>query len=106
MLLDILKEAFFGGKAAKTDPITRGGSDMDDLAMLRGTEPRKILQKMADEKVCAIMSYLSKGKWHVAKVVPVSLGINHMLVEILPGKKQNPLNIQIDQPVGMCTGPQ
>ena len=100
MLLDILKEAFFGYKTEKADYFTRG-ENMDELAMLRGTEPRKILQKMVEAKACAIMSYLSKGKWHVAKVVPVKLGINHMLVEILPGRKQNPLNIQIDQPVGM-----
>jgi len=47
------------------------------------------------------MSYLSRGKWHVAKGVLTNLGVNRIDIEIRPGKKPYPINIQVDQPVGV-----
>jgi len=74
---------------------------MNEVTMLRGAEPRRILQTVIDEKVPAVTSYLSKGKWHVAKVILTGLGANKLNVQILPRKKPHPINIRVDQPVGV-----
>ena len=74
---------------------------MSEIAMLRGTEPREILQTVIEKKIPAIMSYLSKGKWYVAKVIPTELGANRLDVEILPKENARPINIQEEQPVGI-----
>jgi len=72
------------------------------VMLLRGDEPEKILQTAIDKKVPAIMSYLSKGKWHVAKVLLTDLVANRLSVEsTATRKKQHPLNIQVNQPVGI-----
>lgn len=52
--------------------------------MLRGAEPREILQAVIEKRIPAIMSYLSKGKWHVAKVLLTNLGANRLSVEVGP----------------------
>ena len=75
---------------------------MNKVMVLRGDEPEKILQTAIDEKVPAIMSYLSKGKWHVAKVLLTELVGDRLTVDsATPKKKQHPLNIQANQPVGI-----
>ncbi len=88
---------------------------MKEAVGLRSAEPREILQKVIGEKIPAIMSYLSKGKWHVAKLVLTELGANRFTVEIWrpsreesrdggvvkPRKKPYPINIQVEQPVGI-----
>ncbi|MGD2093806.1 MAG: PilZ domain-containing protein [Phycisphaerales bacterium] len=72
------------------------------VMLLRGDESNKILQTATDKKVSAIMSYLSKGKWHVAKVLLTGLEDNKLIAEsAATRKKQRPVNIQIDQPVGI-----
>ena len=46
---------------------------MNEAAMLRGAEPREILETAIQEQVPAIMTYLSRGKWHVTKVMLTNL---------------------------------
>ncbi len=75
---------------------------MNKVMLLRGDEPEKILQTAIDKKVPAIMSYLSKGKWHVAKVLLNKLVGDRLSVDSATSKKkQHPLNIQANQPVGI-----
>ena len=74
---------------------------MSRVEMLRGAEPRNILETMVDGQVPAIMSYLSNSKWHVAKVQLVGLGANRLSVQITKGAKPHPINIQVDQPIGI-----
>ena len=75
---------------------------MNKVMLLRGDEPEKILQTAIDKKVPAIMSYLSKGKWHVAKVLLNELVGDRLSVDSATSKKkQHPLNIQANQPVGI-----
>ena len=75
---------------------------MNKVMLLHGKEPEKILQTAIDKKVPAIMSYLSKGKWHVAKVLLSELVGGRLTVDsAAPKKKQHPLNIQANQPVGI-----
>jgi hypothetical protein len=69
--------------------------------MLHGAEPREILQTVIDEETPAIMSYLSRRKWHVSKVVLTNLGAGRLDARIFPRRKPHPINIQIDQPVGI-----
>jgi hypothetical protein len=91
------------------------GIGMNELMLLDGTEPRKILQTVTERKSPAVMSYLSKDKWHAARVALVSLGANKFDVEVMGPAcektddesdaplegKPHPLNIRIDQPVGI-----
>jgi len=74
---------------------------MNEVVMLRGPEPRKILQTAIEKEIPAIMSYLSKGKWHVAKVVLTDLGATRFDVNVSPRRKPHPINIRVDQPVGI-----
>ena len=78
---------------------------MNEIAMLHEAEPRKILEMVAQEQVPAIMTYLSGGKWRVAKVLLIECGAGSFSVEISPNKswthKPHPMNIRLDQPVGI-----
>jgi len=75
---------------------------MNEVMTPRGVEPEKILQTAIDQNVPAIMSYLSKNKWHVATVVLRKLAEDRLSVEsTTPNRKQRPINIQINQPVGI-----
>jgi hypothetical protein len=74
---------------------------MNEVLMLREAEPREILKTAIEQKVPAIMSYLSKGKWHVAKVLLTNLGANRLSTEIWPQERLYPINIQANQPVGV-----
>jgi len=100
-MLDILKKTLFGRESRIPKRIATGGVDMNEVAMLHGAEPRSVLQSVILKKVPAIMSYLSKGKWHVAKVVVTGLGACSLNAEIQRTRKPHPINIQINQPVGL-----
>jgi len=75
---------------------------MSKVFMLQGAESEQILRAVIAKKIPAIMSYLSRDKWHVAKVQLTDLAANRLSVEGLgPRNKPRPINIQIDQPVGI-----
>jgi len=75
---------------------------MNEMVVLRGVDPREILRTAVDKKVPAIMSYLSKGKWHVAKVLLTELGADRFSIESTHVEKRpHPINIQMNQPVGI-----
>jgi hypothetical protein len=100
MVFGILKKGLFKGKAGILKHIA-GGVDMSKVGTLHGAEPRQILQAVIEKKVPAIMSYLSKRKWHVAKVLLTSLGASQLNVQLSPREKPHPINIQVGQPVGI-----
>jgi hypothetical protein len=77
------------------------GVDMNEVVMLRGAEPREILETAIEEKIPAIMTYLSRNKWHVTKVLLTNLGANRLSTEIWPKEKPHPINIRVNQPVGI-----
>jgi hypothetical protein len=75
---------------------------MDKMVMLGGDETDEILRKVIEKKVPAIMSYLSKDKWHVAKVILTDILGNRMTIESMHSdERQHPINIRIGQPVGI-----
>jgi hypothetical protein len=75
---------------------------MSEIVILQGPESQAILEMVVRSQSPAILSYLSKDKWHMAKVVMKDLRNGRLYVENChtPGKP-HPINIQIDQPVGM-----
>ena len=79
-----------------------GGVGMSKVVMLHGAESEEILQAAIEQKVPAIMSYLSKDKWHVAKVLLTDVAANRLTVEGSGWReKPRPINIQVNQPVGI-----
>lgn len=75
---------------------------MNELVTLRGVGPNEILQTAIDKKVSAIMSFLSRGKWHVAKVRLTALGADRFSIESIHSTdRPHPINIQVNQPVGI-----
>ena len=85
----------------RTRDWSKGGT-MNDVMTPRGVEPREILRIAIDNNVPAIMSYCSRGKWHVAKVLLIGLDGDRLCVESMAQKKTlRPINIQINQPVGL-----
>ncbi len=81
----------------------------NDIVILQGLESQTVLQAVVQSQSAAIMSYLSKDKWHVAKVVmkqlaadPTRGGAGKLYVEgYHAAGKPHPINIRIGQPVGM-----
>jgi len=75
---------------------------MSEIVMLQGPQSQTILMMVVRDQSPAIMSYLSKDKWHVAKVVMKDLKDGRLYVENCHAcGKPHPINIQIDQPVGV-----
>ncbi|MEN6337118.1 MAG: PilZ domain-containing protein [Phycisphaerales bacterium] len=80
---------------------------MSDIVMLQGSDSQTVLQAVVQSQSAAIMSYLSKEKWHVAKVVMKQLsgdatGNGKLFVEGYHADgRPHPINIRIDQPVGV-----
>jgi hypothetical protein len=78
------------------------GGTMNDVMTPHGVKPEEVLRVAIDQRVPAIMSYLSKGKWHVAKILLTGLEGNRLRVESMIQKKTlRPINIQVNQPVGV-----
>jgi hypothetical protein len=100
-MFGFLNKTLFWRKSGDMKRITTGEVDMNEVAMLQGAEPRRILQSVLEKKVPAILTYLSRGKWHVAKGQVTDIGACSLNVRIFRTKKPHPLNIRVDQPVGL-----
>ena len=74
---------------------------MNEVMTPHGVDREKILQIAIDTEVPAIMSYLSRDKWHVAKILLTKLDGDRLSVESTISRKQRPINIRVDQPVGI-----
>ena len=75
---------------------------MNEMVTLQEEQSEKVLHAVIMEKTPAILSYSSRGKWHVAKVIITDLSQGKLKIEsIRTNQKQHPINIQIDQPVGI-----
>jgi hypothetical protein len=75
---------------------------MSEIVILQGEESRTVLAAVVEQQSPAIMSYLSKDKWHVAKVTLKSMADDKLYIEGCHAMgKPHPINIQINQPVGL-----
>ncbi len=72
---------------------------MSQITMLRGTEPREMLNIALRESIPAILSYASKDKWHATKVKITNLGAAKLEIDLWPNRKPHPINIQMGQQV-------
>jgi len=77
-------------------------TQMNKVMVLQGPERDQILQTAIDRGITAIMSYMSKGKWHVAKVLFTRYVDDRLYAETTrDDSKHRPVNIQAEQPVGI-----
>jgi hypothetical protein len=77
---------------------------MNEVVMLEGSQSQQILRAVIDRKIPAIVSYLSKDKWHVAKVTVARLDATAGRLYLEGSRSLGrllPLNIRIGQPVGV-----
>jgi hypothetical protein len=86
---------------------------VNEVVLIKGPESKRILQNTIEKKILASMCYLSKGKWHVAKVMPIRVDDASLAVAVLPGVpsadgnsqsfewRPRPVNIHIGQSVGL-----
>jgi len=86
---------------------------VNEVVMLRGYEPKRILEKISENQVPVAMCYLSRGKWHVAKVLLGDVKNDTMTMMSLPSMRKSsssggsdvlrprPINVQVGQSVGM-----
>jgi len=75
---------------------------MSEIAMLQGHESQAVLVKVVEQQSQAIMSYLSRDKWHVAKVVMRDMAGDRLYVDgCRSSRRPHPINIRINQPVGL-----
>ena len=75
--------------------------EMNEVMTPHGIDPEKILKIAIDMKVPVIMSYLSRDKWHVAKILLTNIDGDKLSVESTISSRQRPINIRVDQPVGI-----
>jgi hypothetical protein len=91
-----------------------GGCEVNEVVVLKGAESKRVLQSVIDKKIQALMCYLSRDKWHIAKVLPVRVDESGCAVSVLPAAmtggnginqlsewKPRPVNIHIGQSVGL-----
>lgn len=74
---------------------------MNQPELLQIDQLNKVLQAAAEQQISAAMSHLSKGKWHMTKVTVKGLDVSRLYLEIAPKENPRPINIRIDQPVGI-----
>jgi c-di-GMP-binding flagellar brake protein YcgR len=74
----------------------------NSVSTLDDRESLQLLKTVIKREVTAILSYMSKNKWHVAKVYLLDLDMDRLWIESMhPETRRQPLNIQVGQPVGI-----
>jgi len=76
---------------------------MEKRRKLEKDQKRDVLDSLAAEKAQAIVSYMSRSKWHISKVVIVDYNEKTITVEIPSRNSRHPINIKAEQPVGISS---
>ncbi len=75
---------------------------MSNVFAVDAEQARELVQCAIKQRIPAIMSYMSKNKWHVAKVVLVEQSDEAIHLETMHSdRRHQPLNICVGQPVGV-----
>lgn len=74
---------------------------MNEVIMLHDIKPAKILQAVLEDKIPLFISYLSQGRWHVARGLLTGSADDSFIIKISPQKRSRPVNLQIAQTVGI-----
>jgi hypothetical protein len=110
------------GSAACTLMVCRilpGGIEVNEVVVLKNAEAGRILQCIIEKKIQANMCYLSRGKWHIAKILPIKADDNGLAASVLsahpdasglisdgarqsPEFRPRPVNIHIGQSAGLA----
>jgi hypothetical protein len=74
---------------------------MNQPETIKNEQVIEAMEAAVREQATAIMTHLSRGKWHMTKVAIKGVMGGKLHIEIAPREKPHPINIQLDQPVGM-----
>jgi c-di-GMP-binding flagellar brake protein YcgR len=74
---------------------------MREQDILRSEAVCDLLNALAQKRVGAVMTHVSRGKWHMTKVEITDATPTTIQLEIPHREKHHPVNIQVDQPVGL-----
>jgi hypothetical protein len=64
-------------------------------------ELREVLDIAIEQNISTVVSYLTKGKWHMATANPCLYTDTTIHLELSPDQNTGPVDIQIDQPLGL-----
>ena len=78
-----------------------GDGHMSEPEILTQQELNYVLTLAVDQKTLGVISFNSNGKWHMANVRLCAMTSENLHVELKPEEKISPINIQINQPVGI-----
>jgi c-di-GMP-binding flagellar brake protein YcgR len=74
---------------------------MREQEQLKSFDVISLLKLAAAQKTEAVMTHLSRGKWHMTKVAVQGTTDTNIQIDITQKEKHHPINIKIDQPVGI-----
>ena len=74
---------------------------MREQEQIKGDEIVNMLKMAAARETQAVMTHLSRGKWHMTKVTLLRTTEANIQIDITQKEKHHPININIDQPVGI-----
>ena len=74
---------------------------MKEPEVLTAEDITKVLLDLIDQKTPGVMTHLTSGKWHVCDVSFKAVTPSAIQIDVQPNEKRMPIDIQINQPVGM-----
>lgn len=74
---------------------------MNEMIMLHEFKARDILRTVFEKKIPVNMSYLSSGKWHLARLLLIDVRADSFDVKITPVKKGSSVDVKATQSVGI-----
>jgi hypothetical protein len=74
---------------------------MNQPETIKNEQVVEAMEAAVREEATPVMTHLSRGKWHMTKVALKGVRNDMLHIEITPREKPHPINIQVDQPVGM-----
>lgn len=80
----------------------QGTDSMNDVEILKSEELREVLEKAVQKNTAAVLSHLSKGQWHTTNIALRAMTGHTLHVETIEQESPHPVNIEINQPVGLC----
>jgi len=69
--------------------------------LVHADELTNVLQTAVRGQISAVMSHMSRGKWHMTKVTVKDMDASGLCLEIVAKEQPRPINVRIDQPVGI-----
>ncbi|MBE0535584.1 MAG: PilZ domain-containing protein [Phycisphaerae bacterium] len=74
---------------------------MNEPEVLTAEELTKVVLDLIDQKAAGVMTHLTSGKWHVCDVFFKAVTPSAIQIEVQQNEKRIPIDIQINQPVGI-----